>query len=214
MNRIDVRLQFDTLFVKSGVKYLSDFSDNLQLFLNLEGGFLRTIEHMSVVVAGTIVSEVTRDLPTYYASCPEELFKLIPKSTFTYFLVKLSSEEFSDLLDRFTMTFHKLKGIDFTVPTQLKMLDCMYIQTFFQTLHKSTLVKTTKIVDMCLNLLITCTCMNSSDNGIAYMTLYNFTSNKEHILTPELSTRVTHDYHMHTTQNCTNEQLCSMLKLN
>ena len=32
VNMIDVRLQFDTLFVKSGVKYLS--SDNLQLFLN------------------------------------------------------------------------------------------------------------------------------------------------------------------------------------
>ena len=34
VNMIDVRLQFDTLFVKSGVKYLFDFSDNLQLFLN------------------------------------------------------------------------------------------------------------------------------------------------------------------------------------
>ena len=31
----------------------------------LEGGFLRTIEHMDVVVAGIIVSEMPRDMPTY-----------------------------------------------------------------------------------------------------------------------------------------------------
>ena len=84
----------------------------------LEGGFLRTIEHMDVVVAGIIVSEMPRDMPTY-ASCSAVLFKLIVKSAFS--VVKINSEEFNDLLDRFTMAFHILKGIKFTVVTKLKV---------------------------------------------------------------------------------------------
>ena len=115
------------------------------------------------------------------------LFKLIVKSAFS--VVKINSEEFNDLLDRFTMAFHIIKGIKFTVVTKLKV---------------NTLVQKTKIVDVCLDLNITYT---SSDNGIAYMKLHNFTRNTKCILTLELSTGVIHDDHMHTTLNCTNEQL-------
>ena len=240
LNMIDVHLQFQTI-VNIDIKYtLPDFSENLQLFLNkatmpslpkmkwllpmdiladeefakmLEGGFLRTIEHMDVTVVGTIVSEVPSNLPTK-ASC-SGISKPFPAVT-------ASSEEFNALLDRFIMAFHKLKGINFTITTQLMLLNCTYIQTFLQTLHKSTLVQKTEIVDVCANLYVTYT---SSDNGLADIMLLNLTSNTQQLLTLELSTGViqnkltheqstgaVHDDHMHTTKTCINKQLYSILK--
>ena len=140
----------------------------------LEEGFPRTIEHMDVVVAG--ISEVPGDLPTY-ASCSAVLFKLIAKSAFS--VVKISSEEFNDLLDRFTVAFHILKGIKFTVVINLKINTCTE----------------DKIVDLCLDLNITYT---SSDNGLAYIhEATQFYRNTKCILTLELSTGVIHDDHMH-----------------
>ena len=234
LNKINVYLQFHTI-VKIDAKYLSKFSDNLQLLLNkvtmprlknmtwilpmgiladeeftkmLEGGFLRTIEHMHVTVAGIIGSGVPKDSPPY-ASCQAGLFKFIAKSVLS--VVKVNSGEFNDLLGRFMMAFHIVKGINFTIVTQLMLLDCTYIQTFLQTLHKSTLVQHTKIVDLCMELSIT---YNSSVNGLAYMTLRNSTSNTQHLLSLELSTGVIHDDHMNTTQNCTNKQLHSIFKSN
>ena len=224
LNMIDVHLQFPTI-VKTGVNYLPDFSENLQLFLNkatmpslpkmkwflpmdilvdqnftnlLEGGFSMTIEHMDVTVVGTIVSEMPSDLQIY-ASCSLQ-WKLFP-------VVKTSSEEFNTFLSRFTMAFHKLKGINFTVVTQLLLLDCTYVKTFLQTLHNSTLVQKTEIVDTCSYSYISYT---SSDNGSVYMMLHNSTSNTQRILTLELSTGVIHD-DLHTTHNCTNKQLYMLL---
>ena len=223
LNMIDAHLHFHTI-VKTGVKYLPDFSENLQLFLNrellslpkmqwflpmdiladeefaklLKGGFLRTIDHMDVTVVGTIVSEAPSDLQTY-ASCPLQ-WKLFP-------VVKISSEEFNTFLVRFMMAFHKLKGTSFTVVTQLLLLDCTYVKTFLQTLHNSTLVQNTEIVDTCSYSYISYT---SSDNGSVYMMLHNSTSNTQHILTLELSTGVIHD-DLHTTQYCTDKQLYMLL---
>ena len=225
LNTIDVHMQFPTI-MKTGVKYLPDFSENLQLFLNrptmpslpkmkwflpmdilvdqnftnlLEGGFDMTIEHMDVTVVGTIVSEVPRDLQIY-ASCPLQ-WNLFP-------VVKISSGEFNTFLGRFTMAFHKLKGINFTVVTQLLLLDCTYVKTFLQTLHNSsTLVQNTEIVDTCSYSYISYT---PSDNGSVYMMLHNSTSNTQHILTLELSTGFIHD-DLHTTQYCTNKQLYMLL---
>ena len=233
LNNVIINVNFYAK-LKIGVKDFPDFNDNLQLFLNkatmpslptvtwtlpinilsdeaftklLEGGFLRTIEHMDVTVAGTIDSEMPSDLQTY-AFCPAELqsiSKIYPDA------VKLSSEEFSALLGRFIMAFHELKGVNFTVQTQLKLLDCTYIQTFLQTLHNSTNVQRTSIVDSCLNLLITYT---SSGNGLAYLVLPNFTTDTQHILTLKLSTGVIHDTQKNTSQNChgANKQLYSIFE--
>ena len=223
LNMIDAHLHFPTI-VKTSVKYLPDFSENLQLFLNRatmpslpkmqwflpmdiladeefaklfrEGGFLRTIEHMDVTVVGTTVSEVPSDLQTY-ASCP--LQREFP-------VVKISSEEFNTFLVRFTMAFRKLKGVKFTVVTQLLLLDCTYIKTLLQSLHNSTYVQNTEIVDTCSSSHISYT---SSDNGSVYMMLHNSASNTQHTLTLELSTGVIHDDH--TTQNCTDKQFYMLL---
>ena len=224
LNMIDAHLHFHTI-VETGVKYLPDFSENLQLFLNrttmpslpkmqwflpmdiladeefaklLEGGLLRTIEHMDVTVVGTIVSEVPSDLQTY-SSCALQ-WKLYP-------VVKKSSQEFNVFLGRFMMAFHGLKGINFTVVTQLLLLDCTYVKTFLQTLHNSTLVQKTEIVDACSYSYISYT---SSDNGSVYMMLHNSTSNTQRTLKLELSSGVIHD-DLHTTQYCTDKQLYMLL---
>ena len=164
-----IKVTKDEVALANGHSLLAD-EEFAKMF---EGGFPRTIEHMDVVVAG--ISEVPGDLPTY-ASCSAVLFKLIAKSAFS--VVKISSEEFNDLLDRFTMAFHIIKGIKFTVVTKLKVNTCTE----------------DKIVNMCLDLNIT---YMSSDNGIAYMKLHNFTRNTKCILTLELSTGVIHGDHMH-----------------
>ena len=225
LNMIDAHLHFHTI-VKTGVKYLPDFSENLQLFLNRatmpslpkmqwflpmdiladeefakllrEGEFLRTIEHMDVTVVGIIVSEVPSNLQIY-ASCPLQ-WKHFP-------VVKISSEEFNTFLVRFTMAFHKLKGVKFIVVTQLLLLDCTYIKTLLQSLHNSTFVQNTEIVDTCSYSYIS---YSSSDNGSVYMMLHNSTCNTQRTLTLELSSGVIHD-DLHTAQNCTDKQLYMLL---
>ena len=229
LNMIDVHWQYQSIMKVMRVKYLPDFSENLQLFLNrttmpslpkmqwflpmdiladeeftkmLEGGFPRTIEHMHLSVAGFLVSdsEVTGDLRPTYAFC-SELLKLIPDPSS---LLPVAKEKLNTLLDRFTMAFHKLKGIDFLVFTQFELLDCTYIHTFLQTLHESKPVQNTNavIVNLCMDFHIA---YNTSDKGMALM--YNYTNDTHaDILVLELSTGVIHDGLHNTTQNCTNKQ--------
>ena len=152
LNLVDIHMHMQSI-VKTIVKYPVDFTDNLKLLSNnqrilpklewflplnilndheflltvLSGTFSIEVGELDVILVGSLVGEVPKDLDIY-ASCSLQ-WETLP-------VVELTPDMFITFLAKF-IDFHRASEISINCVTPVSFLDCRYVQRLFEILYDS-----------------------------------------------------------------------------
>ena len=224
LNLVDIHLHMQSI-VKTIVKYPIDFTDNLRLLSNnqrilpklewflpmniliddkflgvLEETFNVEIGELDMIIVGSPVGEVPKDLNVYTSCSPH--WEALP-------IVELTPDMFIFFLAEF-INFHRASGVSINCITLVSFFDCQYVQRLFKTLYESSFYNALRKFE----LKDTCThsyAASLPDSNAVEIILKNnpARSGRQLLLYLTLSSGLLND--TDTVHNCTNERLYTLL---
>ena len=222
LNLVDIHLHMQSI-VMTIVKYPIDFTDNLRLLSNnqrilpklewflplnilIDDEFLNVLDRtlnieigeLDMIVVGSLVGEVPKDLTVYTDTNCSLQWEALP-------VAELAPDMFITVLAKFA-NFHRASEIFINCVTPVSFLDCQYVQRLFETLYDSSLydaIQKFELMDTCSQSYAA----SLPDSNAVEIILRN--SERQRLFYLTLSSGLLNDTDT-VVHNCTNERLYTL----